>query len=306
MTEEFASPQLIDEDLIETQDPNRVFKDLFAGTMGGISQVLVGQPFDTTKVRLQTSQNPTTAVEVVSKLWKNEGPLAFYKGTLTPLIGVGACVSVQFGVNEYMKRLFHSRNGSKSGGDDVLSLSQYYICGITGGISNSFLASPIEHVRIRLQTQTSNVKVFNGPLDCIKKLVKSGNLMRGLTPTLIREGHGCGTYFLVYEALIANQIKNGLTRKEIPAWKLCMFGALSGTALWLMIYPIDVIKSVMQTDNWQGSPRYGKNIWQVTRSIYLQNGIKGFLKGFGPTIIRAAPANGATFATFEIAMRLMG
>lgn len=304
MTEEFPSPQLIDEDLVEIKDPNRVYKDLFAGTMGGVAQVLVGQPFDTTKVRLQTSKVPTNAMDVVSKLWKNEGFPGFYKGTLTPLIGVGACVSVQFGVNEYMKRYFHSRNGSNPG--DILSLSQYYLCGITGGISNAFLASPIEHIRIRLQTQTSNVKVFNGPLDCIKKLVKSGNLMRGLTPTLIREGHGCGTYFLVYEALIAQQISKGLTRKDIPAWKLCMFGALSGTALWLMIYPIDVIKSVMQTDNWNGKPKSGKNIIQVGRSIYMQNGIKGFLKGFGPTIIRAAPANGATFATFEIVMRLMG
>ena len=44
------------------------------------------------KVRLQTTQNYTGALDCANKIWKNEGPLAFYKGTLTPLIGIGACV----------------------------------------------------------------------------------------------------------------------------------------------------------------------------------------------------------------------
>lgn len=307
MSEEFPSPQLID-DLEEhpQHDNARVVKDLLAGTAGGIAQVLVGQPFDTTKVRLQTSSTPTTAMEVVRKLLANEGPRGFYKGTLTPLIGVGACVSLQFGVNEAMKRFFHHRNADMS---STLSLPQYYACGVTGGIVNSFLASPIEHVRIRLQTQTgsgTNAE-FKGPLECIKKLRHNKALLRGLTPTILREGHGCGTYFLVYEALIANQMnrRRGLERKDIPAWKLCIFGALSGTALWLMVYPLDVIKSVMQTDNLQ-KPKFGNSISSVAKTLYANGGIGAFFKGFGPTMLRAAPANGATFATFELAMRLLG
>lgn len=45
MSEEFPSPQLID-DLEEhpQHDNARVVKDLLAGTAGGIAQVLVGQP----------------------------------------------------------------------------------------------------------------------------------------------------------------------------------------------------------------------------------------------------------------------
>ncbi|CCF59510.1 hypothetical protein KAFR_0H01000 [Kazachstania africana CBS 2517] len=302
MSEEFPTPQLID-DLETKHDNTRVVKDLLAGTTGGIAQVLVGQPFDTTKVRVQTSSTNTTAVRVVKDLLKNEGVLGFYKGTLTPLIGVGACVSLQFGVNEAMKRLFRSTNN----GIQTLSLSQYYTCGLAGGLTNSFLAAPIEHVRIRLQTQTGSGagREYKGPLDCIRKLKSHGGLMRGLTPTLLREGHGCGTYFLVYEALIANQISQGTKRTDIPAWKLCTFGALSGVSLWIMIYPIDVIKSVMQTDN-LANPKYGKSISSVAKNIYAKNGLMGFLKGFGPTIVRAAPANGATFATFELAMRLLG
>ena len=306
MSEEFPTPQLIDDlDIQPQRDNTRVLKDLLAGTAGGIAQVLVGQPFDTTKVRLQTATTKTSAIDVVKNLLKNEGPKGFYKGTLTPLIGVGACVSIQFGVNEAMKRFFHGMNNNVK--SSTLSLPQYYMCGLAGGLSNSFLAAPIEHVRIRLQTQTSSGPnaEFKGPLDCIKKLRAQKGLMRGLNATLLREGHGCGTYFLVYEALVANEINKGTKRTDIATWKLCTFGALSGTTLWIMVYPIDVIKSVMQTDSLT-KPKYGKSILSVGRQLYAKNGMAAFLKGFGPTIIRAAPANGATFATFEIMMRLLG
>ena len=100
-----------------------------------------------------------------------EGPRGFYKGTLTPLVGVGACVSVQFSVNEYMKRYYDKRlNGQP------MSIIDYFVCGGVAGFANGFLASPIEHIRIRLQTQTGNSKNFNGPLDCAKRFTKQTEL----------------------------------------------------------------------------------------------------------------------------------
>lgn len=296
---------------IELEEPplesnSQVVKDLFAGTIGGIAQVLVGQPFDTVKVRLQSAAQGTYngAGDVVKELMKNEGPKGFYKGTLTPLIGVGACVSVQFSVNEFMKRYYDKK---LNGGD--LSLIQFFNCGAVAGFANGFLASPIEHVRIRLQTQYANVREFNGPIDCFKKLYQRNGLslgvFKGLTPTLFRESVGLGIYFATYEALIAKQLKSdtSIQRKDIPAWKLCLFGGLSGYTLWIGIYPVDVIKSKLQTDS-LSRPVYKGSI-SVFKDVLKHQGIKGFYRGFIPTILRAAPANGATFAMFEATMRLI-
>ncbi|EDO17011.1 hypothetical protein Kpol_1065p26 [Vanderwaltozyma polyspora DSM 70294] len=303
MSDELVPPQIVDEQLLVANNHVRIVKDLFAGTIGGIAQVLVGQPFDTTKVRLQTSMKNTTQMEVIKDLLKNEGLLGFYKGTLIPLVGVGACVSVQFGVNEYMKRFFNSRNNN---GSKTLTLPQYYICGFTGGVVNSFLASPIEHVRIRLQTQTASSAnaEFKGPIDCIKKLVSQGQLMRGLPIMMLRAGHGVGIYFLVYESLIANQVNKGTPRTEIPPWKLCLFGAAAGTTLWMLVYPIDVIKSVVQSDNLK-KPKFSTSLFKVGSDLYKRGGLPVFFKGFGVTMMRATPANAATFTAFELAMRVM-
>jgi solute carrier family 25 carnitine/acylcarnitine transporter 20/29 len=298
MTIELEEPPL-------TQDNVQVLKDLLGGTMGGIAQVLVGQPFDTVKVRLQSAPEGTYkgALDVIKKLLAKEGPKGFYKGTLTPLVGVGACVSVQFSVNEYMKRYYDQKlNGQP------LSLLDFFTCGGVAGFANGFLASPIEHIRIRLQTQTGDQKLFNGPLDCAKKVYQSSGIKgiyKGLTPTLFREGVGLGIYFATYEALIAQELEKykEMSRKDIPGWKLCMYGGLSGYTLWIGIYPVDVLKSKLQTDSLT-KPKYRGSI-DVVRDVWAKNGIKGFYRGFIPTILRAAPANGATFAIFELTMRLL-
>lgn len=48
---------------------------------------------DIVKVRLQTTTQYKSALDAATQIFKKEGPAAFYKGTLTPLIGIGACVS---------------------------------------------------------------------------------------------------------------------------------------------------------------------------------------------------------------------
>ncbi|CAH2351492.1 mitochondrial glycine transporter Ymc1p [[Candida] railenensis] len=298
MTVELEEPPLVDN--------SQVYKDLIGGTIGGIAQVIVGQPFDTVKVRVQSAPEGTYsgALDVIKKLMANEGPKGFYKGTLTPLVGVGACVSVQFSVNEYMKRYYDEKLGGKT-----LSLGQFFNCGATAGFANGFLAAPIEHIRIRLQTQTGSTKAFNGPVDCFKKIYQSNGIAqgiyKGLAPTLVRESVGLGIYFATYEALINRELKqfSSLTRSDIPAWKLCLFGGLSGYTLWIGIYPVDVIKSKLQTDSLT-SPKYRGTV-DVLRDVFAKQGIKGFYRGFVPTILRAAPANGATFAAFEVTMRLI-
>ncbi|RYC54782.1 hypothetical protein CHU98_g11428, partial [Xylaria longipes] len=117
-------------------------KDLFAGAVGGIAQVLIGQPFDIVKVRLQTTTQYSSALNAATTIYAKEGPMAFYKGTLTPLLGIGACVSIQFGAFGYAKRYFEAANAARSplpSGvlSKDLSYGQYYTAGAFAGVANS-------------------------------------------------------------------------------------------------------------------------------------------------------------------------
>lgn len=220
-------------------DPFQTAKELAAGCFGGMIQVLVGQPFDIVKVRLQTQSavNPqySGVVDCASKILRSEGPQGFYKGTLTPLLGVGACVSIQFAALEYFKRALSKDNAP-------LSIPQLYLAGAGSGLANSFLSGPIEHVRIRLQVQCATNKIYTGPLDFIKKVYSQHGLAgiyKGQMITFLRELHGFGIYFAFYEFLVQRKMKNDdIKRTQVPGLTMLGYGALSGYILWIFIYPI--------------------------------------------------------------------
>ncbi len=103
-------------------------------------------------MRLQTQDrlNPryTGFGDAVSKITKEEGAKGFYKGTLTPLIGVGACVSIQFFTLEYVKRWFTSVNErTGQSNPNQLTGKQLFLAGAASGLTNSVVAGPVEHVR---------------------------------------------------------------------------------------------------------------------------------------------------------------
>ncbi|KAN0064456.1 Mitochondrial carrier protein ymc2 [Thecaphora frezii] len=283
-------------------------KDVLAGTTGGIAQVLVGQPLDILKVRLQTSPPATYTgmLDCAQRILRHEGPFAFYKGTLTPLLGVGACVSIQFGVVASAKRYFSQRNRA-SGRAATLSASQLYLAGGAAGLANSIIAGPVEHVRIRLQTQPSP-PIYSGPVQVIRTSIANAGLWHGLYrgqyATFLREAHGMGMYFLAYEWLVQRYLHTyGLQRSQMPNAFAMFAGAMAGYALWLTAYPFDVVKSRMQTDGWRAQQRSYSSLRDCVAKIYAEAGIRGFFRGLLPTLVRSPFANAATFVAVEWAAR---
>ncbi|KAJ7028511.1 mitochondrial carrier domain-containing protein [Mycena alexandri] len=298
---------------------SKTVKDLTAGTAGGIAQVLVGQPFDIVKVRMQTSAKGTYSgmVHCATGILRNEGPLAFYKGTLTPLLGIGVCVSIQFGALEYTKRIFAARNlanGTGGTGGATLTGAQIFAAGVLAGLANGFVSGPVEHIRIRLQTQSPTSPPpapYAGPLSAIRKIHAAHGLagvFKGQNVTFVREAAGYGVYFLAYEKLVQRELRlhPGMKREELSPAKAVLFGAAAGYALWAIIYPIDMIKSRMQTDGF--TPATGqkyKSAIDCVRTVWRTEGVAAFTRGLTPTLIRSPFANGATFLGFEMASRVL-
>jgi solute carrier family 25 carnitine/acylcarnitine transporter 20/29 len=143
-----------------------------------------------------------------------------------------------------MKRMFTNQNKAKGRLDSSLTNGQFYLAGMAAGSANGILACPIEHIRIRLQTQATGPLLYNGPIDCIRKINAAGGftgLFRGFFPTLVREGHGMGAYFLTFEALVHREMKkHNVARADIPGWKLCLFGACAGYSVSNTIAQIEL------------------------------------------------------------------
>ena len=121
--------------------------------------------------------------------------------------------------------------------------NRMWTAGAASGIANSVVCGPVEHIRTRLQIQTSNsVGGYKGPIDAIRRISSQhgiAGLYKGQGITVWREAIGFGFYFMVYESIIAEYMRrDGTERKDISTWKLCLAGAMAGYSLWISVFPL--------------------------------------------------------------------
>jgi len=293
------------------------------------------------KVRLQSQGHGKDklydgAVDCVRKIIKNEGMSAFYKvcdigfrekknvfwrhcltvtlsplflpqGTLPPLLGIGLCVSIQFAAVEQAKGYFHKLNKG-----EPFTYSQFFLAGSFAGVANSIISGPVEHIRTRLQVQVTTpgkAPEYTGLVDCVKKIHSKAGLAgiyKGQVITVVREFQGYGGYFLAYELATRKLVETtGKKLSELNPLLVMLCGAMGGFGMWIPVYPIDVVKSKMQTDGFGAAAKY-KGTLDCFRKTYAAEGIAGFYRGFAPCLLRAAPVNASTFLAFELTMRVLG
>ena len=94
-----------------------------AGFAAGLATLLVGQPFDTLKVRLQTSSTSTLWYSVTQCL-RNEGVAGLYKGTSPQILGAAVQHGVRYGrwFCGVLGMHLHSANGSYANAKQALKV----------------------------------------------------------------------------------------------------------------------------------------------------------------------------------------
>lgn len=68
---------------------------------------------------------------------------------------------------------------------------------------------------------------------------------------------------------------------------------------WCAIFPVDVVKSAMQTDSMIKSERKYYGFRETVGKLWAEGGVARFYRGFTPCIVRAAPANAAMLYTVD-------
>lgn len=148
---------------------------------------------------------------------------------------------------------------------------------------------------------------YGGPMDVAKHVLKSEGgvrgLFKGLIPTLAREVPGNAAMFGVYEAL-KQYFAGGSDTSGLGRGSLIVAGGLAGATFWLSVYPTDVVKSVIQVDDYR-KPKFSGSI-DAFKKILASEGVKGLYKGFGPAMARSVPANAACFLAYEVTRSSLG
>jgi solute carrier family 25 carnitine/acylcarnitine transporter 20/29 len=227
------------------------------GAISGTVGISLSHPFDTIKSNLQNGTKIKYNIRFL------------YRGFTPPLIGVGIEKSIVLGVyNNSYNYLSKYKINEKI---------KNSLCGSLAGLSASIVVTPIEKIKIMLQTGNT------------KNIVKSRMLFQGISATFTREIPGFTLYFNIYEGM-----KYLFCKDKITSLNSFIFGRIAGSASWIFIYPQDCIKTRMQASN--------KKItfFQTMKKIYLEGGVKNFYKGFHFAILRAFPLHAGTFMTMEL------
>lgn len=285
--------------------------DFIAGIVGGSAGIIVGQPLDVVRIRMQTQGKFGSKVYLntwrcISDIARTEGLRSFYRGLAPPLVGLAGLNSVVFGSYGFMKRFL------QDGKDTPLSLMQIYECGVVVGFCTVLITTPTELIKCRAQVFLSESQLKQGGNSTFKvgyeiyKHFGIRGLFSGLTVTTLRDVPSFGVYFAAYEFFKRKYIPdyestNVVTLREIIA--LNVAGGLAGALSWLVVYPVDMVKSRLQTQPLV-NPEY-TGIIDCFKKVYRAEGPKAFSNGLTATLLRAFPLNAITFFVYELTMRFL-
>lgn len=276
--------------------------EAIAGLFGGCAGVLVGHPFDTVKVKLQTQdfRNPrySGTFDCFKKTIHQNGVRGLYRGIASPLAGVGGINAVIFGVQGYTNKLFPDQN----------ALSSHFYAGMCAGFAQSFICSPVELTKTLLQIQSDKggPAKYRGSFDCLRQIYKQHGIrgiFKGQLVTIFRETPAFGVYFTSFE-FFSRLTSGAQTSADAGSGSILLSGGLAGMSSWFMSYPVDVIKSRLQSDGAFGAAKY-TGIYDCLKKSVNEEGYRVLFRGLNSTMIRAFPTNAATFFVVSYVTKLM-
>ncbi|KAG2204546.1 hypothetical protein INT47_012605 [Mucor saturninus] len=286
-------------------------RTVIAASSAAVTSVLAGFPFDSIKTRMQTHYYPSI-MSCVKTTYAEEGARGFFRGMIPPLVTVSIIKSVSFSIYESTKKSLVANHGFSN--DSVFSLMK--LSSLSGGVSGAFIAllsCPLELVKIQRQLEqvmlknqlaagqvSPNEVVQSSSWRAVKQIVhRKGvfGLWSGVTCHSVRDALGTSIYFAGYETM-KRVLSNNQGHTTAGPMTHFMSGGFCGILSWLIVFPVDAIKTNLQKDIMMVQPRYS-GFWDCAKSLVRKNGLKGLYRGLNVTLIRAFPIHSFNFLVYE-------
>lgn len=224
------------------------------GYISGMAGIIASHPFDTAKTCIQDKKLIPRTLS------------GLYRGILPPLFGVGLEKAIVFGTFQNTIDYTHSNA----------------ISGALAGLTASIVVTPVERIKILLQTSSGSGIRFT-------ELAKMSSLFKGLGATWTREIPGFAIYFSVF-----NGMKERTTK--MTPYHSFGYGMLAGATAWVFIYPQDRIKTYLQS---KVDTEIKVGYKSAIQDILRDGGIMKLYRGFSFALMRAVPLHATTFTVME-------
>lgn len=263
--------------------------DFWAGYASGAAGIIIGNPLDIIKVRLQSE----------SQLLGQKGreTALSLRGAASPILGYGALNAILFVAYNRSEAAINRITGTEN------SLWSSWFAGAASGLAIWGVSTPTELVKCQAQGDKNPMTRSWDITKQIWRAKGTKGLYIGGTVTALRDSIGYGFYFWTYR-LLTQQWNTMLSDTNIlygDAIGTLICGGLSGIASWASVFPLDVVKTRMQAQLIDLSkPVIGSA--SITKDILKHEGAGVLLRGIGVCSARAFLVNAVQWAIYESIM----
>lgn len=176
--------------------------------------------------------------------------------------------------------------------------------GFVAGVTGTIAGYPFDTVKVRLQTQTLNHRLYNGSLDCFIKIAKQESILgfyKGMSSPMFGVAVINGIVFSV------QNVSKSLFDNPDTYKALAITGAIAGGVQAFICSPIELVKTRLQM---QGIGQQRKLFALSThlyngpidclRKSYSRRGLrKGAMRGLSMTLARDIPSFAAYFPAWQ-------
>ncbi|KAI3578036.1 mitochondrial carrier domain-containing protein [Fusarium oxysporum f. sp. albedinis] len=249
-------------------------------------------------------------------LVRSGGVRSLFAGNGLNVIKIMPETAIKFGSYEAAKRALANFEGH---GDPkhLSSWSKFASGGFAGMIAQASVY-PLDTLKFRLQCETVKDGLQGAALvrQTAVKMYADGGVRacyRGLTMGLVGmfpySAIDMGTFELLkksYKSYYAR--KNNVHEDDVKPGNIAtgIIGATSGAFGASVVYPLNVVRTRLQTQGTAMHPATYTGIWDVTRKTIQREGYRGLYKGLTPNLLKVAPALSITWVVYENSKRILG
>ncbi|KAJ5295521.1 hypothetical protein PENANT_c001G08278 [Penicillium antarcticum] len=257
-----------------------------------------------------------TLLDALQVLWRAGGIRSLFAGNGLNVVKVMPESAIKFGAYESAKRAFARLEGHNDT-KRLLPTSQFMSGGFGGMVAQCFVY-PLDTLKFRMQCET----VKGGPKGnqliaaTAKKVWNKNGLFgffRGLPLGLVGmfpyAAIDLSTFEYLKRSLIAKKAREqGCHEDDVPLGNFATgaIGATSGGFSASIVYPLNVLRTRLQTQGTVMHPPTYNGIGDVLRSTLASEGPRGLYKGLTPNLLKVAPAMSISYVVYENAKRTLG
>ncbi|KAG9447301.1 hypothetical protein H6P81_013429 [Aristolochia fimbriata] len=175
--------------------------------------------------------------------------------------------------------------------------SKYLIAGGVAGATSRTATAPLDRLKVVLQVQTTQARI----MPAIKDIWREGGVLgffRGNGLNVMKVAPESAIRFYAYEMLKTVIVDaKGEDKGDIGAAGRLLAGGLAGAVAQTAIYPMDLVKTRLQTYACEGgkAPKLGT----LSKDILVREGPRAFYRGLIPSLLGIIPYAGIDLAAYE-------